>query len=111
MAMVVVFGIDRIGGGSGGDGTIRRSGGRRGRVGTRELLHECTWGEDGVEAPGRDCESCHLVAWGLAQRQAGDRDGTRGVCPLSVCARSGGVRRDVLCIFRKQWWWLVVKVT
>lgn len=31
---------------------------------------------------GRDCESCHLVAWGLAQRQAGDRDGTRGVCPL-----------------------------
>lgn len=60
---------------------------------------------------GRDCESCHLVAWGLAQRQAGDRDGTRGVCPLSVCARSGGVRRDVVCIFRKQWWWLVVKVT
>lgn len=52
MAMVVVFGIDRIGSGGRGDGTIRRCGGRRGRVGTRELLHECTWGENGVEAPG-----------------------------------------------------------
>lgn len=39
--------------------------------------------------PRRDCESYAPDGSGPAQRQAGDRDGTRGAC-VSECGGSGG---------------------